>query len=119
MVGNVLGDGPRCAADRSKYSGPCADRPIKFGKLTTRAKIHWCMLCNFQWPCQHCEKDFSRPCPIDFKPEKSPETDRTICSAEDAYEGPCERQIDFGMFNSFTKNEWSEECLAFWPCRDK
>ena len=113
----MLGDGPRCAADRSKYTGPCADRPIKMVQLSTRAKIHWTMLCNFQWPCKHCEKNYRPVCPSGWDQDMSLGPDSTVCIAQNDYVGPCERRVDFALFNSFTKEEWSQECIAYWPCK--
>lgn len=119
LVGNVLGDGARCAADRSKYRGRCVDRPIKFVRLSRRGKIHWSMLCNFQWPCENCIKNYDELCPVGWLRDISLGPDATVCAATPSYEGPCKKQEDFGLYNSATKDEWSQECLAYWPCKQR
>jgi len=115
-VGDVLGDGERCAADLNLYSGPCKDRTIKFVRLTKRAKQHWSRLCGFQWPCQKCKKDYNRPCPRDWDIDPPGDQSSTTCRANDSYEGPCDILKNFAGYNAFTKEEWSLDCLAPWDC---
>lgn len=116
VVGSIFGDGERCGPDRTIYSGPCKDRTIKFHKLTNQAKQRWATLCNFQWPCKNCKKDFSQTCPTGWSvPEKEPEGSR-VCKASDTYQGPCDSTKNFEGYNDMTKELWSQVCQAYWPC---
>ena len=118
MVGDVYGDGVRCAADLAKYQGRCKDRPIKFVRLTKRAKQHWSILCGFQWPCRECERDFTDPCPMGWNLDLSDSAVRTVCVAPPlGYEGPCESRANFAGLTHAAKREWSEECSVYWPCK--
>ena len=115
-MGEVFGDGVRCAADKSKYTGRCADRTIRFVGLTVRAKQHWSMLCGFQWPCRRCQKNLAEPCPVDWVTDLSKGANSTLCKAPDSYQGPCNSTRDFALFTPQAKLDWSEDCLAYWPC---
>jgi CPW-WPC domain-containing protein len=117
-VGDIFGDGARCAADRSKYNGKCKDRAIKFVRLTKRAKRRWGDLCGFQWPCRHCERRYSEPCPLGWVTDLSKGPKTTFCTAPPDYTGPCD-STDFLWFNDKAKEEWSSECEAYWPCEQR
>lgn len=115
-VGQPFGDGARCGPDLTRYTGPCKDRTIKFVHLTRTAKQHWAMLCNFQWPCLHCEKDFSHPCPAGWSAPEGEPPGSSQCKAPDTYQGPCDSSRNFLGYSSAAKEIWSQVCQAYWPC---
>ena len=115
MVDEVFGDGARCAANRSLYTGKCQDRTIKFVRLTKRAKKRWGSLCGFQWPCRRCQRNYSDPCPVGWNTDLTKGVNSTLCVASSDYTGPCD-STDFLLFNIAGKEEWSSECQAYWPC---
>jgi CPW-WPC domain-containing protein len=116
QVGEIFSDGERCAADKKKYTGKCDDRTIKFAGLTDRAKQRWADVCGFQWPCRRCKKRFTDPCPVGWSTDLTKGEDSTLCLASAAYVGPCDRRHDFLLMNDESKQEWSLECHAYWPC---
>ena len=110
-IGAVLGGtATYCAAD-STYEGPCDDI-YDFSAYTLQGKARWSRICRVNWPCVHCERDFSFPCPRGW----SQIDGQRSCAPTDAYAGRCQEPVDFSYYTSDMLLEWSSGCGAFWEC---
>ena len=110
-IGAVLeGTATYCAAD-STYAGPCDDI-YDFSSYTAQGKVRWSRMCQVNWPCIHCERDFSSPCPRGWAHTDGERT----CAPTDAYAGGCNEPEDFSYYTTEMLMEWSSGCGAFWEC---
>ena len=110
-IGAVLGGAATYCAASSTYTGPCDDI-YDFSTYTAQGKARWSRMCQANWPCVRCERDFSSPCPQGWTHIDGQRT----CVPTEAYAGHWKEPVDFSYYTSGMLLEWSSVCGAFWEC---
>jgi len=65
-----------------------------------------------------CDRDYKMLCPENFVnigPVK--DDDKLYCTSTSDYSGPCDGAYAFEGMSAFAKQQWSDNCLASWPCK--
>merc|ERR1712012_117413 len=104
-------DGPEMyCTGSSDYTGPC-DGAYAFQSMSTSAKARWSEMCLTSWPCKECTRDYRTPCPHGWE-----HTGGANCRPSSEYTGPCRMTMNFGSYNEEMREQWANQCNAFWDC---
>ena len=109
-VGAILGGSSKYCAPGSAYGGPCDGDVFDFSTYTVQGKARWSLMCQANWPCIQCERDYSAPCPRGWTKSGGERT----CVPGESYAGSCKGAVDFSFYNSEMLSQWSASCGAFW-----
>lgn len=113
FVGHIHGDStPYCAAG-VEYQGPCESDAFAFDRMSDRAKLRWSNMCQAFWPCVHCTRNYTVPCPVGWARTGD---SGLVCSPAADYDGPCDDPVDFSGYSRAMLEHWSGRCRAFWQC---
>lgn len=113
-IGQVKGGEIDYCSANSRYQGPCANEAYTFQQMSRQAKARWANMCQADWPCVRCDRDYRAVCPQSWKREG-----QLSCSPLPDYMGPCRGAVDFTSFNVQMLEHWSASCGAHWACRDE
>ena len=62
-VGAVKGADEEYCAASPEYDGPCSSEGHKLAKMSSKARARWSRMCEANWPCKTCERDYGDVCP--------------------------------------------------------
>jgi len=65
-----------------------------------------------------CEKDYGQLCPAMFVNIGPVHGEEPHCTGASDYSGPCDGAFSFSGLSPIAKEQWSETCQAWWPCKE-
>lgn len=98
-----------CAAP-ANYDGDC-NRIVQTLGMSEEQKLSFSTRCGVRWPCTPAEShDYSDVCPSGWSLEFG-----QVCSAPEAYQGPCEHEAHMNDMSRAEKKTFEAKCNVKWP----